>query len=282
MSGDELRAARDEARRLQRRVNQKKSRLTKQKGVDFSRSDNRQYDPSVSTERINRYTLKQVQAANERMRTFLSRQTQYYGDSRGRVLPPDMVRQFKKEERGYLARQGREFMKIADVLAYKGDPNQTVYDVWKQRTPSVGLSHAANTNPLTLTPKRMQSITNAKSLETLLADITKRNTPEWFAEQREKHREQADIMLRRAGHEFEADRVADLDDEHFDLLWGDHRFAEGASMAYQRAQKELQVNTPKEWYDQRIEDSISDIDEVITWAATARRPRKGRSKSRRK
>ena len=265
----ELQAARDEARRLQRNVNRKKRRLERNKGVNFEHPANKRFDPSVSKEALSKYTLKQVQAAIARMHEFTSRNTQYYGDVKGRVLPPKLVMEYRKAEKAYIQKATKDFMKIADVPAYKGNSKQTVYDVWKQRTPTFGLSNAANTNPLTLKQKKMTGVTNAAALKKLTDSMKERNAPGYTEKQRNAHREQADEMLRRAGLEDERKRIEKLSDEKFDLLWGDHRFADAASLAYELAMRTLR-ETKKEWYDRLIDNAIMDMDDVIDWAESAK------------
>ena len=228
--------ARHEARQLRRRVQKKMYRLEVNKNVDWDEPVNKKYNVLPSLNSLERMTLKQVQSSIAKMEKFTSRTTQYYGDVEGRILNPKAVLKYKNEEKKWLKKSAEEFAKYKDIPAYNGRDKQTVFDLWMQRTPSFGFQDLGTANPLRVKKRNIANLTNGRALKKLTQDLQKKNNPNYFKRLGKAHRKETGQILKRIGTG-EADRIQDmingLDDDAFNLLWNDSRFANALSMAYQ-------------------------------------------------
>ena len=270
--------ARHEARRLRRRVQKKMYRLEVNKNVDWDEPVNKKYNVLPSLESLNRMTLKQVQSSIAKMEKFTSRTTQYYGDVEGRILNPKAVFKYKNEENKWLKKSAKEFAKYKDIPAYNAKDKQTVGDIWLQRTPSFGFQDLGTANPLRVKKRVLANLTNGRALKKLTQDLQKKNNPNYFKRLGKAHRKETGQMLKRIGSG-EAKRIQDmidgLNDEAFNLLWNDSRFANALSMAYEIVMAEIEKDTGGNegrrshvsTTDQdQIDQAMNDARYVIGWA----------------
>lgn len=227
--------ARHQARMMRRRVQKKMYRLEVNKNVDWDEPVNRKYHVLPSLDKLDRMNMQQVKASIDKMEKFVSRSTQYYGDVEGRIMDPKKVFKYQNEEKKWIKKSAKEFAKYKDVPAFNGSDKQTVFDLWMQRTPTFGFQDLGNANPLRVKKRDLSHVTSENSLGKLTANLHTKNSNGYFKKLSESHRKETAQMLDKIGtgdaKKLKA-LIKGLNDQAFNLMWSDARFAQALSMAY--------------------------------------------------
>ena len=274
---DELRSARAQALHLNRLVKAKKRRLADNNGVNWGLEVNRKYDVSVDPKKVERYTLHQAEVANARMRSFLRRSNQLYGDIAGRVLPPKDVAMFRAEEEKWIRSYRRHWSKFKDLPGFnpvtqKPDKLLTMEDNWWIATPSHSYQKGAAVNPLQVSRKKVQNVTSRGALIRLAAFYRNKNQRGYWKRNTEELRKQFNQAI---GAIPQTDEVAELrasvnalDDKNFELMWMDRRFADAMSLMYEIL-RTARTKPVEAWEYSVAKDAFHDMEELKDWANSA-------------
>ena len=237
----ELDAARAALLASQRRVRRKAAYQSRAHGVDYGMPGQAKMVPLVEREKVRRYTLRQVQVAQERADAFLSRRTQHYGDRIGRIIATDIVRENQRLQRKSKRQKLEMFDKVAHIKTMGVKPGMlqpiTINDQARMSVlpRNVGITRTANDNPYNVYEKRPSSYESVKAMKLANEKLAARTAPGWEKRDLESKRQQMiDMFSSYKSSEGDAvvDAVKKMDERTFRVFSADRRAWDAGALRY--------------------------------------------------
>ena len=257
----ELAGLRAEVARLRTGVTKKVSRIKRNNGAVLSGSG---FDPRRAPHREAKYTRRQLETYKRELEGFLSRKSQFVGLSGGTPVTRSKWEQYKSLEAKHNATVNEGFQKVADIQLSTGEP---ISSRMKRSTPDHRHMRSAQVNalydPITRNPEQVNGL---KGLDKLIAQYMDRvGNKNWRQEKIATGRRVFEAMADRIGNEELADKMAELTDEQFDVLWNYTDFPREMSLDYQHM-KMMNEKRDVPFMRQVAESASAGYAEKIKWA----------------
>lgn len=267
---ESLNALRAEAKKRERAVGQKASRL-KAQGVLITGT---QYDPRIGAARINKLNERQLRAHLGRVNQFQSRSTQFEGLAEGVPITRTRANQFAETQQRYneyVAKYRDAFKDIpvqpkaetARKKFGKPKPPPTVEELDKRVAGSFGAFAKGRSalKPLYTNESEFEGITSPESLDKIEQNMINRMNPDYLSGKIAEGRRQADKMLEVVGGESELQKlVAGLTDFQFNVLWHEMDLAASLASAYW-----LVANASVREHAHMQEEAMNEFGVLIKW-----------------
>lgn len=282
---DELRALRQEVRRLQRNTARKIARNTS-KGVRLGGSE---FDPRVPLERVDRYTRTQLGALVQRLEGFNARGNQYVPGARGVPIPAAEWKRYKDVEARY--NKGIELTRQSIGGVTVGSQTMTIGERFEVMIPKTGPSMGGGSSRFHPLSRSSRGVPKRDKIPELIKDLENRMRPEYQSEQEKRLRQNFDKLLKYSDRD-DLRKLADkLSGGEFAFIFN---FTPAISILAENyhailammedSDQALELSGIEESYDQ-VEDMLkwadqTDLNEYLNWydqsLDTGRRARRKR------
>ena len=257
----ELQDLRGEVARLRKAATRKVSRVKKTSGAELSGSA---FDPRRAPHREAKYTKSQLATYKRELQGFLARSNQFVGLAEGQAVPRGKWERYKSLESQHNARVNEGYQKVANIELPSGEP---IASRMARSTPDHRHMRSAQVNalydPIQREPQQVNSL---KGLDKLIAQYMDRvGNKNWRQEKVATGRRVFDAMADRIGNEELADKMAELTDEQFDVLWNYTDFPREMSLDYQHM-KLLHEKRDVPYMRQASENAAAGYADRIKWA----------------
>lgn len=264
---------RTEARRLQRRANNKVSRLEANNvKIRFT-----EFDPRRDLKRIDKYNRKQLEAYNNTLRSFNSRRNSFVSSAEGRPIPSSLWREYKAIEARHNAEVDRRMARVANVPLPNSD--ESVADREAKLTPS---NRRGIRTPQMRTHNRVvrdspAGVMGARGLRKLMDNLKRKGTKAYAIEASREQRYNAMEMATRLGDKKLTDKIMRMSNEAFDLLWNYSGFANDMGQKYD---VKVQTGRKSKSHVELSDDSLNNLHDQIAWANAQTKQKTGNKRSR--
>lgn len=265
MANDELNELRKAVARLERNANRKMNRLAREKGADVKRSS---VNP-VRKGRAQKYNTKQLQSYAEKLQTFNSRDVQYVGGTQGNPLDAKNWKRYEKLQAEFQKKANRdleEYGHLPDPLA----PAMTLKQGIESRTPRYPTMRGA-TNKIEGPTRTPITVPSDAKLKKLIKEYEKKNAQgdKYFQRKNRENRKQAIQMFTAVDPKL-AERIRNMDDKQFAIMWNRTEFAKEGSLGYLKSQGVFKVSDEPDTTELELnriaDDSVNRAMEYLEWA----------------
>ena len=227
MPRESLDALRGEVRTLEARARRKARRLKNQNNVIVSGSS---IDPLRDPGNVRQYTQRQLEQYRDRLVTFNSRKTQFYGDAYGRLLSAASWEQYKRAENRYNREKDRFFAQFSRLKTSHGE---TLAERMAKMTPSHGTMVPEVNSPFKDVKRTSRAFTSDKRIKDLTKYLESQTGDEAWANKIREARSQFEKMADLTGSSDMQRAVAQLSDKQFAALWFYTGFTSAMAQHYQ-------------------------------------------------
>lgn len=256
---DPLRADVD---RLRRAVTRKISRLKTQHGAVLSGT---KLDPRRAPRQHGRYTQRQLETYKRSLEKFLSRNTQFVGDSRGRPIPKTVWSRYVKAEKRFGELVESRFGSVRDLQTPYGE---TLGERMAKMTPDhPTLSGAESRQFYRPAKRRPDNVKDIKALLRLTKDLENKSDPKYFEKLTKRVRGQFDAMVETVNEPKLKELVSKLTDEQFAAAWHYGGLPTALGLGYEIMQKMLS-DKEKPWHSKILADSMGEAYAIVKKAQT--------------
>lgn len=264
VGADRLESLRAEALRRHKAATRKISRLNKEVGVIVSGS---RHDPRRDRRKIGRYNEKQLKAYIDTLNSFIDRKIQFVPDANRDPLPRQQFNELKDTFKKLRDRGMRTLSEVGDLKLPGTD--MTVLE-WNRHMKSMreGMRSPDAVSPFEI-PKNFSSraLMGEKALKKMLKTMKGRLDDDFEKRLTKKHRESARKMLKDVGLEDVADKLDQMSDKKFRLIFHYSPFIDKVKLKYENVRAMLKAPDKSHAF-RNAQNAMMDsgIYEYISWA----------------
>src|SRR4029078_1571742 len=156
--------------------------------------------------------------------------------------------------------------KIAEIQLPNGTTIAERVAMTTPKHPTMGTNLAIN-RPFEEVRKTSRGIMGNKGALILAQELQSRMGPRWFSSRIAKDREAFRKMLAVVNDTRLSEKVDELSDAQFNVLWNYTGFADSLGMTYQNIQDSL-VGKEEPYFQEVTAQSLRDVHELLDWAGT--------------
>ena len=211
---DDLESIRSDIARLRKLATKKISRTKRSKDAPLSGT---QFDPRRAPKTEKRYTKRQAEVYRQELQGFLSRSTQFVGGANGFVMKKQQWDAYKKLEQQYNSRVNQKFDKVAGIQLPQGETLGS--RMARRKPPHPQMAYEAFHAPYDPPVRTPKSVDSGRALIKLMDSMRNKANAKYDEDFTEKNRHQFLGMAERLGDDALAEKVKNLTDEQFNILW---------------------------------------------------------------
>ena len=255
----EVERLRQEARARRRAVTDKIGRQRRNNGANVAGSE---FDPRRDPNVIKSYNGPQLRRYIAQMNAFMSRSNQFVGGDNGAPLPRSAVREYQRRVSQFQSQGEARMAGMADIEI--GPLGKTVSEFRQGR--AMRVRNAVVNSPYGSTIKDVGGIPSAKALDMLNKSMKDKLDSGFVPSKVKEGRSQLISALSIMGENEFIDKVNELSDYQFEVLWFGTSFADTAFLKYDIEQERAAGTRKERWQDRVIENDYKLISEFLEWA----------------
>ena len=258
MAIDDLRA---EADRLRRNVTRKISRIRRNTGAEISGTV---FDVRRTPHAQDRYNQASLRNYIREMQQFLSRANQFVSGSYEKPIRRSEWQRYQSLEAQYNRHVSEKFERVKNIELPNG---MTIGERAEMITPLHRQMHNPSVNqPYDPPVRKSTSIEGMKALEKLINAMLGRAEESYDSDQVRKGREQFSAMAERLGDAELVEKVKNLSEEQFEILWFHSDFANDISLNYNWIEMMMQ-GRDQPFVKDMANNAARDYRTLVNWAA---------------
>lgn len=248
---------RSEVDRLRRAATRKISRLKTQNGALVSGT---KFDPRRAPKQHAKYTVRQLETYKEALQGFLSRGTQFVGDSHGRPIAKGTWMRYVQAEKRFARQVEDRFGGVKDLKTSHGE---TLGERMAKMTPDHPTLSGAESRQFYRPAKRGPgNVKDERALEKLTRDLERKSDPNFFDKLTKRARGQFDAMADTVNEPKFKELASQLSDSQFAAAWHYGGLPNALGLSYEIMQKMLS-DKEKPWHSKILADSMGEAYAIL-------------------
>lgn len=245
-------------------VTKKISRVKSNTGAVVSGT---QYDPRQTTRNTDKMSTRELRTYQKQLQSFLSRSNQFVAGYQHKPIHRSAWNAYKAAEQAANENKGSFYDRVKDIKLPGPMDQMDVKMRVQMRTPV----HPHMLNPAQNTPtgldRKPTGVEYEKQLQRLTDEQKKQASPKYREQQANAGREQFGMMLEAMGDVSALEKVNELSDEQFLLLYWYSPLIENASLKYEYVMK-LYTREDRSYIRQAAEQKWAENAMWIEWAGS--------------
>lgn len=250
-------------------VTNKIGRTKRVNGADVSGSE---FDPRRDHNAIKRYNGPQLKRYIAELDSFMARGNQFVRGDEGAPLPRAQARVYQNNVKRF---QSQGEARIAAMAKIEITPIGLNVEEFRANR-AMRVRNAVVNSPYGSSIKDVGGVTSAKALDILNKDMKAKLDPDYLPGKVKEGRESLVKALNIMGENEFVQKVNELSDWQFEVLWFGTSFADTAFLKYDIEQERAAGTRKERWQDKVVENDYKLISEFLDWAGNEENiPREG-------
>lgn len=253
---DRLRA---EAKRRRAAATAKVARNRRQ-GVNLAGSE---FDPRMSHDAVNSMNSRQLRSYIKKLNAFTDRSNQFTPGYKGAPLSREAFKGFDQRQAQARQRQLEYESSISGFKAMGSDEN-----VGQAKARMLSSAKGGKRGPFEVNDFNANEITSQSALNKLDRQLAKVFSPKYVREQLRIGRSNVTEAFKQMGELGLIEKLHELSDFQFDVLWNWTRFAETVFAKYESEKARLEGNNKERAQERAVNEQFELARDFLDWAAT--------------